>query len=254
MRYQSTTGLSSEQIEELVVRIYHVCGVRKRNCRPRELGLYRSVVLTLIVLRSNLTQASAGDLLGISQPTVSRSYRRMMPLLEQVACLHRPPFGEAIAGRLVLVDGTDVPTGNRAGHEHNYSGKRHRQGFVVQVAASTEDMLLGVSTPVPGRTHDRRAYAETGWEQRLAGHDVIADSAYIGTNVITPRKRTKHMGLSTGDEANNKHISGIRSAVERCIAHLKNWKILATGYRGRLAELPNLIRILTTLEFYRLGW
>jgi hypothetical protein len=21
--------------------------------------------------------------------------------------------------------------------------------------------------------------------------------------------------------------------VERCIAHLKNWKILATGYRGR---------------------
>jgi hypothetical protein len=45
-----------------------------------------------------------------------------------------------------------------------------------------------------------------------------------------------------------------RSAVERCIAHLKNWKILATGYRGRLAELPNVIRIVTRIEFYRLGW
>ncbi|GDY34099.1 hypothetical protein GTS_57320 [Gandjariella thermophila] len=49
-------------------------------------------------------------------------------------------------------------------------------------------------------------------------------------------------------------ISSLRSAVERCIAHVKNWKILATGFRGRLAELPNVIRIVTTLEFYRLGW
>jgi hypothetical protein len=37
-------------------------------------------------------------------------------------------------------------------------------------------------------------------------------------------------------------------------AHLKNWKILATGCRGRLSELPNIIRIITALEFYRLGW
>jgi hypothetical protein len=36
--------------------------------------------------------------------------------------------------------------------------------------------------------------------------------------------------------------------------HVKNWKILATGYRGRLAELPDIIRIIAALEFYRLGW
>ncbi|MGW3471290.1 hypothetical protein ACWDKQ_23160 [Saccharopolyspora sp. NPDC000995] len=49
-------------------------------------------------------------------------------------------------------------------------------------------------------------------------------------------------------------MSSLRSAVERCIAHFKNWKILATGYRGRLAELPGIVRIITALEFYRLGW
>ncbi|PPI48050.1 hypothetical protein [Rathayibacter tritici] len=49
-------------------------------------------------------------------------------------------------------------------------------------------------------------------------------------------------------------MSSIRSAVERCIAHWKNWKILKTGYRGRLTELPNLIRTVTRLELYRLGW
>jgi hypothetical protein len=29
---------------------------------------------------------------------------------------------------------------------------------------------------------------------------------------------------------------------------------MSTGYRGRLSELPTIIRIITALEFYRLGW
>lgn len=246
--------MSRGQVEELVVRIFQVAGVQNRRCRPRALGLYRSVVMALILVRQNLNQTTAGDMFGVSQATVSRIYRRVLPLIEQVLCLHRPLFDDAVAGRLVLVDGTDVPTGNRAGHEHNYSGKRHRQGLTVQVASDTDGGLLALSTPLPGRTHDRRAFAETNWEQQLSSHPVIADSAYLGTNAMTARKRTKHVGLSHGDQSNNRTISTIRSPIERCIAHVKNWKILATGYRGRLNELPNIIRIITTLEFYRLGW
>ncbi|MGI8310927.1 transposase family protein [Saccharopolyspora hattusasensis] len=85
-------------------------------------------------------------------------------------------------------------------------------------------------------------------------HISLAKRAYQGTHAITPRKKPKGGELSTNDKANNKTISSIRSAVERCIAHVKNWKILATGYRGRLAELPTIIRIIAALEFYRLGW
>ncbi|MGH3341369.1 MAG: transposase family protein, partial [Carbonactinosporaceae bacterium] len=102
--------------------------------------------------------------------------------------------------------------------------------------------------------HDRRAFDECGWEELLVDTDVIGDPAYQGTTVITPRKKPRNGELSVADKANNKVISAIRAAVERCIAHLKNWKILATGYRGRLNELPNVIRIVTRLEFYRLGW
>jgi hypothetical protein len=102
--------------------------------------------------------------------------------------------------------------------------------------------------------HDRKALTESGWEDLLTDADVIADPGYQGTDAITPRKKPRGGELSTGDKANNKVISSIRSAVERCIAHVKNWKMLATGYRGRLAELPHVIRIITSLEFYRLGW
>ena len=107
---------------------------------------------------------------------------------------------------------------------------------------------------MPGAMHDRKAFTECGWEDLMSNISVIADPGYQGTDAITPMKKPKGGELSVGNKENNRKISSIRSAVERCIAHVKNWKILATGYRGRLAELPNVIRIITSLEFYRLGW
>jgi hypothetical protein len=254
LRYQSTTGLAADQIEELVARIWQIVQCNKKQVWPPIVGLYRAVVMTLVYVRQNLNQAAVGDLFGVSQSTVSRVYRGMLPLIGQALCLHVPNLEDAIRGRLVLVDGTDVPTGNRAGHEGNYSGKRRRSGLNIQVAADTDGHLLGISMPLRGSMHDRRAFTECGWEDLLADTTVMGDPAYQGTHAITPRKKPRGGELSAGDKANNKTISSLRSAVERCIAHLKNWKILATGYRGRLSELPNIIRIVTSLEFYRLGW
>ncbi|WP_394377910.1 transposase family protein [Saccharopolyspora spinosa] len=253
LRYQSTTGLVADQIEELVARIWQIVQCRKEQVWPPTVGLYRAVTLTLVYVRQNLNQAAVSDLFGVSQPTVSRVYRGILPLIGEALCLHVPDLEEAIRG-LVLVDGTDVPTGNRAGHEDNYSGKRRRAGLNIQVAADTEGGLLGISTPLCGSMHDRKAFTESGWEDLLVETSFIGDPAYQGTRAITPRKKPKGGELSAADKKNNKTISSLRSAVERCIAHLKNWKILATGYRGRLAELSNIIRIVTALEFYRLGW
>ncbi|WP_322753572.1 transposase family protein [Frankia sp. Cas3] len=105
-----------------------------------------------------------------------------------------------------------------------------------------------------GARHDRHAVTACGWEAVLDTTTWTADAGYQGTTATTPKKRTKYDDLTDYEKTVNKTISARRSAVERCIAHLKNWKILATGYRGRLTELPNVIRIVTRLEFYRLGW
>ncbi|MGH3938448.1 MAG: transposase family protein [Pseudonocardiaceae bacterium] len=98
--------------------------------------------------------------------------------------MHVPDLKEAIPERLVLVDGSDIPTGNRAGHEDNYSGKRHRSGLNVQVTADTEGDLLGISAPLPGSMHDRKAFAESDWEELLADRLVIADPAYHSTFAV----------------------------------------------------------------------
>jgi hypothetical protein len=255
MRYHSTLGLDRDEITELVGRVFEVLERRpKPSGRPPSLGLYRQVVLVLLYLRQNVSQTVLADLHGISQPTVSRIYRTIMPLLDQVLCVHEPELASVFGNREVVVDGTLVPTGNRAGSKHNYSSKRLRQGLNIQIAATTDGLLLGVSAPVAGGRHDRRAIAECGWESVLDGYTWIADAAYIGTTATVPFKRSKYHDLTGYEMAVNRTISTRRSAVERAIGHLKNWKILATGYRGRLTELPNIIRITSRLEFYRLGW
>jgi hypothetical protein len=43
----------------------------------------------------------------------------------------------------------------------------------------------------------------------------------------------------------------MHAPVEHATAQLKQWKILAIGYRGRLSELPSIIHMATNLEFYR---
>ncbi|MFE9745632.1 transposase family protein [Saccharothrix saharensis] len=257
MRYQSTTGLDHDQIQELVARIHQVLGPSHRPTgRPAALGLYRSVLLTLVLLRQNLAQTVAADWFGVSQPTVSRVFRRIAPLLGQVTCPHTPPLPEALAGRVVLVDGALIPTHDHASHRKaNYNSKHRRPGVTVQVLAALDGTLLAVTDPVEGRTHDSRAYTLTGLDLLLADNQVVADLGYQGTPAIRPRrKRPGRRTHTPADKIWNTSVSAIRAAVEHAIAHLKDWKILATGYRARLSELPTVIRIVTSLEHYRLGW
>ncbi|WP_394378205.1 transposase family protein [Saccharopolyspora spinosa] len=99
LRYQSTTGLVADQIEELVARIWQIVQCRKEQVWPPTVGLYRAVTLTLVYVRQNLNQAAVGDLFGVSQPTVSRVYRGILPLIGEALCLHVPDLEEAIRGR-----------------------------------------------------------------------------------------------------------------------------------------------------------
>lgn len=255
MRYQSTTGLSPVQITELAGRVHQVLSSMSpvKSGRPAVLGLRSQICLVLVMLRQNLTQHAVGDLFGVSQSTVHRIYTRLAPVLLKVLAFLQEEPATMFSGRVLLVDGTLIPTGNRPGMKHNYSGKRHRQGVNIQIASTVEGTLLAVSDLVPGCRHDRRALTETGWEQALQNVEWIADPAYQGTTAHTPVKKRRGANLSKQEKDLNRQISSIRSAIERCIAHLKNWKVLAHGYRGPLTKLPAVITLITKLEHYRLS-
>jgi hypothetical protein len=260
MRYQTTTGLDSDDMTELVARIHDVVQSRGIDLSGHRLGLYRQVELTLVLLRQDMVQMCAADLFGISQPSVSRIWRRILPLLDEVLVTEGISLEEAVAqGEPVLIDGTFIPTGNRPASGKDtekdlYSGKHHVQCLSIQVAGTLHGDLIAASEPVPGRRHDSAALRLCGWDQILAGSTWIADTAYIGAGAITPIKKTPGRDRLEWEKKFNHDVSSLRSRIEHIIGHLKNWKILAKGYRGRLAELPIIIRIVTRLELYRIGW
>lgn len=193
----------------------------------------------------------AADPLGLSQPSVSRVYRRLVPIVDEILAQHESgDLGELAEKHAVLVDGTDMPTRRfRAGIKENHSGRKRRHRLLIQVVSNDQGRLPGVSNPVPGLRHDSRALSEVGREEIPRNHTWLAGHAHVGTNAITPLK--KPAGWELGDHG--KRVSLISSAVERTIAHPRNWKILATGYRARIVELPKVIRTVTRLEYYRLG-
>jgi hypothetical protein len=55
------------------------------------------------------------------------------------------------------------------------------------------------------------------------------------------------------DSARDYHrvVASRRASIERVIAHLKNWKLLATGYRGLLDRFPVLLDATTKAEICR---
>ncbi|MFD8525394.1 transposase family protein [Streptomyces capillispiralis] len=77
---------------------------------------------------------------------------------------------------------------------------------------------------------------------------------YVGSGLLTPRRKPPGQERSTGDKVANRSVNTLRAAVERAIAHLKDWKIFATRYRGPLTHFPLVAKAITALAFYKKGW
>jgi hypothetical protein len=112
LRYAILTGLSHGQLAELAARIMAVIGdVAVAGGRPSAIGLFKSVAMVVTLMRKNITQEVAGAVFGCSQPTVSRRWDLLRPLIGRVlaGCVLAPA---QVAGKdgTLLVDGTIAPT------------------------------------------------------------------------------------------------------------------------------------------------
>jgi DDE superfamily endonuclease/Helix-turn-helix of DDE superfamily endonuclease len=251
------TGLSHEQLTELVARVHAVRGggFASRG-RPYALGLFGSVALVVCLLRTNLTQAFAGAIFGVSQSTVSRRWDVLRPLIGQILAEFVPDPAEGVGAGTVLVDGTVCPTWDWRHLPDLYSTKAGYPGMNLQIAATLGGRLVAVGEiPVPGARHDAHAFAASGLADALANISTAADLGYVGVKgiEIVPIKRLPGSDLTTTQAEFNTAFSKIRAAVEHAIAHLKTWRMLSEEggrYPAPIEKYQSMLKAVIGLYFF----
>ena len=260
MRYHRTTGLMITQMQELVLRVNETLDKpwKKRTGRPKSLGLHKAVEAACIYLRQNATQEFIGDMRDTSQSTISRYVAELVPIVKAVLEEFVPSAEEAIEmvkGKVVLVDGTLTPTWSYEEHPELWNKKHKTTGFNVQLISLLDGTAVWISSPLPGKRHDARAYKETGAKDIVKeSGGGFGDKGYQGTGLVTPKKKPKGGELTMSDKEYNSQISSFRAPAERVFAHFKNWKVFHTDYRRPYSTYHDAFDAARALFFFSITW
>lgn len=256
MRYQATTGLDNGQIFELFARVESRIGhMWVSRGRQRVLTLLQAVHMILFSMRSHLSQKAIGELFSVSQSTVSRSTKFLRSIIYHVLkeeVIERQACAQH--NRVALVDGTLIQTWNWRSEQGLYSGKHRLNGVNLQVASDDMGRVFAVGKTRVGSTHDKKAYRLSGMRKRVKNMIMVADLGYQGTKAQLPVKKQQSRKLTAIEKEINHQHAIYRSPIERAIAHLKNWKILSTTYRGPLKDIDKYIATIFALEIFRTAW
>lgn len=230
---QRSTMPSMEQTRELAALVREHCQGRLPAAGSRRVGLFWSVRITLLWLRTNLTQEMLTLMLPrqVSQPTVCRIITAYTELIAHATQGAVPTADDLDPATQLLIDGTLLPCWSWRTEPGLWSGKHKTTGLNIQVACTLDGRLAWVSDPLPGSTHDVTALRASGLLDTEHTTLHLADRGYQGTVLLTPIKKRPGQPLNDHDRAFNASLNRIRATVERVIANLKTWRVLHTDYR-----------------------
>lgn len=263
MEYKALTGLSWGQLTRVSIMALGEIGslVKPGAKKPPAVDLFHSVVMVVALMRRNLVQAVAGEVFGCSQPTVSRRWDLLRPVIGKVLASFIPdPVLVLGRGGTALVDGTVCPTWDWSAVPDLFSGKAGYAGMNVQIAANLNGDVAAIGpVPVHGARHDAYAFSASGLKDLLensgATGNTAADLGYIGVSGIgtVPFKRARGGGLLDWQREFNTDYSKIRAAVEHAVAKVKTWRMLSEEggrYRCPLEKYDSMLTAATGLFFF----
>lgn len=208
----------------------------------------------MMYYRNNVTEEVLAELHGVSQPTISRAINRIEPVIAAVLAPCVPDPQEVPDGLVVLVDGTLAPCWSWADAPELFSGKHHRTGHNHQVGASLTGRLLFLTDPLPGKTHDARAFRDSRLANALDTSNGIADKGYLGTGMLTPFRKPPGRELLPWQKEFNATVNSLRAVVEQAIANVKTWRILHTDYRRPLKSYQAAFRAVRGVLFFKMSY
>ena len=202
-------------------------------------------------LRQNIVQAVIGEILGVSQPTVSRAIKALTEALSRTLVVLLLTAEDVPEGCDYVVDGTLFPCWSWRDHRELWSGKHKATGVNVQILVLPGGRLVWASDPYPGSVHDVAALDSSGLLEGIDPSGWIGDKGYVGRGMITPHKKPPNGELSETEKEENRSVNRIRQVVERTIAHIKSWRILHTPYRRPLETFEQTITAALALYSFK---
>jgi hypothetical protein len=207
---QATTGLTAKQFDELVARIGERVIWDSGIGRPRQLTLRQAVKATIMYFKTNITEEVISELLLVDQSTISRVISGLEGVIAEVLDEFVPDLAEEMAGRVGIVDGSLCPCWSWADSPELYSGKHKTTGHCHLFVCDTDGELMHVSDPRPGKTHDAKAFDETGMGDILRADNSVGDKGFIGTGPTTPFRKPAGGELLDWQKEFNTAINTIR--------------------------------------------
>jgi hypothetical protein len=241
--FRQLTGITPDAFDGLLARLTprYEAAEALRKARPdrirqpgagpkHKLPLSDRLLMLLIYYRTYVSHAFLGSLFGIDDSAVGRNINPLQPLL---AGIFRIPERRVRLDpediRELFFDATERPTRRpEVGRREFYSGKKKRHTIKTQVVVVRRTKPPGagpkprkvrvaaVSESYPGSVHDERIYDRT---RVVVPRDAkrTGDTAYIGTELVTPARKPRGGELTGGQKEANRAISRRRVAAEHGI-------------------------------------
>jgi hypothetical protein len=278
--FRSLTGMSLDEFEALYRQLgdeieRHDEARLERRDRQRAVGAgqpYRHdarnrLLMAMIWLRVYPTYDVLGFIFDLDKSNISRNLKGILAVLrEQLGHAIEWPdkarrkqkmdrFMQEFPEVAAMVDATEQPTQRPQDPEEQqryYSGKKKRHTLKTQVVVGPDGEIMGHSETVPGATHDKSLYDDSGVSDRLDDDEaMMGDKGYQGIQkdrlAVLPDKKPKGGELTDDQKARNRRISHYRIVVEHTICQLKTFRVLAHVYRHARESHSDIFAIVAAL-------
>lgn len=285
--FHNFTGLTVSEARNLAILLepdwQEQRAARVKTKRTRKIGGGRKLELPefrdrllvfLVYAKLYPTYVFLEYLVGVDHSTVGRIIQELTPILSATIIINRngkrirslKDLKEAIPNLdEVIIDATEQrvnrPQKKRARKAH-HSGKRKDFTVKEQIVGTKQKIILHVSDPVPGRTHDYKLFHRSGVPQWLEKHPDIkarVDLGYQGANtdypkadIVLPVKRSQSKReLTRSEKIRNTKQAKQRIWIENTIALLKKFKLLAGIYRNAKERYGQFFKSIVFLSNFR---
>jgi len=220
--------------------------------RERRLKPYQEVLMTLLYLRHNVSQAVVGEMFGISADTSENTFHEVVFVLRDVCPAARweaekrwrkgEPTWTPEAVDRALIDSFESPVRRPSVNERQrrvYSGKKKRHTLKTQGVTDVQGEVLDIDAGHRGPAADKKIYEQSGVAMQYPKAAKPGDSGYQGTaGVEVPHKKPKGGELTEAQKAENRQKASVRVHVEHGIRRIKGWRIVREDYRLALGLFP----------------